>query len=78
MKVAISIPDDVFEAGEEVSRRMGVTRSRLYADAVRAYAAAHSGDEITRRLNQVYATEANQAESPLADASLEVLRRERW
>jgi metal-responsive CopG/Arc/MetJ family transcriptional regulator len=78
MKVAISIPDDVFNAGEKASRRMGVSRSRFYAEAVREYAKEHSGAEITRRLNQVYPADADEAEGELPDGSLEVLRRERW
>jgi len=78
MKVAVSIPDDVFEAGEKVSRRMGVSRSRLYAEAVREYARAHSGEEITKRLNQIYEAEADEREPEMLDASLDVLRRERW
>jgi metal-responsive CopG/Arc/MetJ family transcriptional regulator len=76
MKVAVSIPDEVFEAGERVSRRMGVSRSRFYADAVRAYARTHSGEEITRLLNQVH--EGGAAENEVLDAPLDVLRRERW
>jgi metal-responsive CopG/Arc/MetJ family transcriptional regulator len=79
MKVAVSIPDDVFEAGEKVSRRMGVSRSRLYAEAVREYAKTHSGEEITRQLNHVYGAAGNDDADPeIEDASLDVLRRERW
>lgn len=78
MKVAVSIPQDVFEVGEEVSRRMGVSRSRFYADAVREYAKTHSGDEITRELNRVYEAGSDDAEPEIEEAALDVLRRERW
>jgi metal-responsive CopG/Arc/MetJ family transcriptional regulator len=78
MKVAVSIPEDVFEAGEKVSRRMGVSRSRLYAEAVREYAKARSGEEITKRLNQVYEAELGEAEPAIVDAALDVLRHEHW
>lgn len=46
MKVAISIPDDILEAAEEAPARLWIPRSRLYAEAVRAYARAHSGEEV--------------------------------
>jgi metal-responsive CopG/Arc/MetJ family transcriptional regulator len=78
MKVAISIPDDVFEAAEEASARLRIPRSRFYADAVRAYARAHSGEEVTRQLNEVFSHEASKLESEAEDASLEVLRQEKW
>jgi metal-responsive CopG/Arc/MetJ family transcriptional regulator len=78
MKVAVSIPDEVFEAGERVSRRLGVSRSRFYAEAVHEYAKAHSGEKITRRLNQVYGAGEDEAEPEVLEASLDVLRQERW
>jgi len=78
MKVAISIPDDVFEAAEKASTRLRIPRSRFYAEAVRAYARAHSGDEVTRQLNEVYSNEESKLETEAEDASLEVLRQETW
>lgn len=78
MKVAISIPDDVFEAAEKASARMRVPRSRFYAEAVRAYAKAHSGEEIIRRLNDIYSREGSGLEAEVEGASLEILRQEKW
>ncbi len=39
VKTAISIPDDLFREVELCSRRLKVSRSRLFADAVREYLA---------------------------------------
>ena len=78
MKVAISIPDDVFEAAEEASMRLRIPRSRFYAEAVRAYTRARSGEEVTRRLNEVYSRETSEVETKEEEASLEVLRQEKW
>ena len=39
MKTAISIPDELFREVELFSRRLKVSRSRLFADAVREYLA---------------------------------------
>jgi hypothetical protein len=55
MKTAVSIPDDVFEAAEDLARRMNTSRSQLYASALRALLA--SDTDITVRLNRVYDTE---------------------
>lgn len=37
MKTVISIPDDLFEAAEQVRRQSGESRSALYAAAIRSY-----------------------------------------
>ncbi len=57
MKVALSIPDDLFESAETLVKRLGVSRSRLYATALAEFVAKHRGRKITERLDAVYATE---------------------
>jgi metal-responsive CopG/Arc/MetJ family transcriptional regulator len=78
MKVAVSVPDTVFAAAERVSRRMRVSRSRLYAQAVEAYVKRHGDEDITEQLNKVYAGNASTIDPALEAASLDVLGRERW
>ena len=57
MKTAISIPDDVFESADELAQRLGISRSELYATAVAEYLAKFRSEDITARLNEVYASE---------------------
>ncbi len=57
MKVALSIPDELFESAETLTKRLGVSRSRLYATALAEFVAKNRGRKITERLNAVYATE---------------------
>jgi metal-responsive CopG/Arc/MetJ family transcriptional regulator len=57
MKTAISIPDPLFEAGEQFAKHMGLSRSELYAVALQEYLQAHRGDRITEKLDAVYADE---------------------
>jgi metal-responsive CopG/Arc/MetJ family transcriptional regulator len=57
MKVALSIPDDLFESGEALSKRLGLSRSRLYATALADYVARHRGRKTTEQLNAVYEDE---------------------
>ncbi len=78
MKVAVSVPDPVFRAAERVSRRMRISRSRLYATAVEAFVRQHSDEDVTEQLNQVYDASPSRPDPALEAASLEVLRRERW
>jgi metal-responsive CopG/Arc/MetJ family transcriptional regulator len=55
MKVALSIPDELFESAEAVCKRLGISRSRLYATALAEYVAKHRGRRTTERLDAVYA-----------------------
>ncbi len=54
MKTAISIRDEVFQAGERTAKRLGISRSELYTKAVGEFVARHSDDRVTERLNAVY------------------------
>ena len=53
MKAAVSIPDDVFEQGERLARRLHTSRSQLYARALADFVVQHEGDKITSAMNQV-------------------------
>ena len=68
MKTAISIPDDVFEAAEQLARRLGKSRSELYTAAIRTYLKHHRGAGVTERLNAIYGPE------PELDLVLRVLQ----
>lgn len=57
MKTAISIPDEVFEDADELADQLGISRSELYSTAVAEYLAKHRAEEVTDRLNEVYARE---------------------
>jgi metal-responsive CopG/Arc/MetJ family transcriptional regulator len=57
MKVALSIPNELFDSAEILSRKLGVSRSRLYATALAEFVAKHRGRKTTERLNAVYAAQ---------------------
>ena len=59
MKAAVSIPDPVFKAADELARRMGVSRSRLYSVALQRFVQDHDDKAITAKLNAVYSTESS-------------------
>ncbi len=52
MKTAISLPDELFEAMEQLVRRSGGSRSELYASALREYVQRHSPDAVTEAMNE--------------------------
>ena len=57
MKTAISMPDELFIAADKAAKRLWLSRSQLYAQAVAAYLEEFSGEAITEQLNEVYAEE---------------------
>lgn len=54
MKTAVSIPDDLFRLAEAEIRRRRLSRSALYAEALRDHLSRGEGDRITAKLDQVY------------------------
>ena len=68
MKVAVSIPDELFEEGETLGKRLGLSRSRLYGTALADYLAKHSGRKTTARLNAVYAEQPSRLDAPVRRA----------
>jgi metal-responsive CopG/Arc/MetJ family transcriptional regulator len=78
MKIAVSIPDDIFEDAEYLARRQGKTRSRLYADAIAEYVGAYRTESVTDQLNAVYRTEDSSLDSALQAAQYQTLDGEDW
>ncbi len=78
MKTAISLPDSLFRSGDALAKRLGVSRSELYARALAEYLAKHRADQITKRLNAVYADQVSQLDPAFAAAQSRTLPREKW
>jgi len=78
MKVALSIPDELFESAETLGKRLGVSRSRLYATALADYVAKHRGRKTTERLNAVYAAEATRVDPVVRRAQRRSLDSDVW
>ncbi len=55
MKIAVSVPDELFERADELADRLGVSRSQVYARALEEYLAAHDdeNDPVTAKLNEL-------------------------
>jgi metal-responsive CopG/Arc/MetJ family transcriptional regulator len=55
MKAAIYLDNRLVSEADSAAREMGLSRSRLIATALEAYLRKRRQDEITARLNEVYA-----------------------
>jgi metal-responsive CopG/Arc/MetJ family transcriptional regulator len=78
MKTAISLPDALFRAGDALAKRMKLSRSELYARALAEFLAKHRSDQLTQRLNAVYAAEDSALDSGLARLQAKSLPRDEW
>jgi hypothetical protein len=78
MKIAISVPDEIFEAGEHLAKQLGLSRSQLYADALSAYLSERGAAAVTAKLNAVYAEESSKLDPAFTTAQLNRIADEAW
>ena len=78
MKTAISLPDAVFEAADQVAQHLGISRSELYARAVAAFVAEHNDEDLTAQLNQVYAAEDSTVDTVVMQLQILSLPQKEW
>lgn len=78
MKTAISVPDPVFASADALAKRLGISRSQLYATALAEYVAKFQTSKVTERLDAVYARETSRLDPELARAQRRALKRAEW
>lgn len=78
MKTAISMPDDLFRAVEQLARRSKKPRSVIVAKAVEEYLKRHREQDITEQLNRVYAKVDSSLDPVLAKLQSASLPEEEW
>jgi predicted transcriptional regulator len=78
MKVAVSVPNDVFERADRLARAAGRSRSDVYSSALREYVARHAPDEITTALDRVIADIDDPVDPFVGVASRRVLEATEW
>lgn len=71
MKTAVSLPDALFEEAEHFRETAGLSRSELYAGALREFLVGRSDSSIREGLDAVY---AETAEGPAIDPVLWALQ----
>lgn len=78
MKVAISLPDPVFADAEKLAKRLRISRSQLYVQALQEFLEARADNRVTERLDAVYAAGTPPIDTGLAAAQRTVLDDEAW
>jgi predicted transcriptional regulator len=78
MKIAVSIPDDVYLRAEQLADRMNRSRSRLYSDSLAEYLARHGTDTVTAAMNEALASVNEGRDAFLNAASRATLAKSEW
>ena len=78
MKTAISSPDELFDSAETLGKRLGVSRSRLYATALEDFVAKHQARKVTERLNSVYASHDSRVDRATRRLQARSLTQNEW
>ena len=79
MKVAVSIPDNVFAEAESLAQRLNTSRSDLYSRALTEFVGHHAPERVTEQMDRVV-SEIDEGESDALriEAARRVFRRTEW
>lgn len=78
MKTTISRPDDLFASADALARRLGMSRSDLFAAALAEFVAKHKASNISERLDAVYAAEESRLDAATSRSQRKTVRRAEW
>jgi metal-responsive CopG/Arc/MetJ family transcriptional regulator len=78
VKTAISLPDPIFQEAEALAQKLGMSRSELYTQALKAYLRRYNQERILSKLNEVYSEDSSELDPVLAKMQSMSLPHEDW
>ncbi|MGH9107272.1 MAG: ribbon-helix-helix domain-containing protein [Acidimicrobiales bacterium] len=66
MKVAVSVPEELYGEADRLASERGMSRSELYARALRRFLDEEGSDAITRRIDETCDQGAGEDLAPVA------------
>jgi len=78
MKIAISIPDEIFAEAESLARQLKTSRSQIYSRALSDFLGRHAPDRVTERMNEALDRIREQSDPFTKHAARRVLKRVDW
>ena len=78
MKIAVSIPDPIFEAADQLAKERSIPRSQVFAEALSTYLELSNSESVTTLLNEVYGRESSKADDALTKAQFGAINHEAW
>jgi len=74
----MSLRDDLFAAVDALARKLGLSRSRLVAEALAEYLAKHRTSRVTGQLDAVYSAQPAELDEALRRAQRRTVKRSDW
>ena len=78
VKTAVSLSDELFERAESTARKLGVSRSKLYATAIADFLERSQSSDVTAQLNRVYSRKRVRLDPVLHRAQVASWESEEW
>ncbi len=78
MKTDVIIPNPIYETAEQLAQQLGMSLSDFFLTALTAYMKTYERNDVTDRLNQVYATESSLLEPDIIALQSSSLEEESW
>ena len=78
MRAAISLPESLLHAADDLAKRAGMSRSELFREAMTDYLEAHKHDHVREALDAVYSEQPSQLDEELMRMQVMSLPKEEW
>ena len=78
MKTAVSIPDKIFRSADSLAKRLGMSRSQLYATALADFLSRRQNQQVKERLDAIYGEEESTLDPGITDLQKKSLPPEEW
>lgn len=60
VKTTIGIPDNIYNLAEDITQKLGISRSQFYAKALEAHVKKYLDQEMARMLDEAFSEELTQ------------------
>ena len=78
MKVAVSIPDEIFVEAEALAKRLKTSRSEIFSRALGEFIGHHAPDRVTALMNDVVREVGDEPDAFGVAAARRVLKKSEW
>ena len=78
MKTSVSLPDDLFRQAEATAKKLRVSRSQLYAQAIAEFLERCSSEHVMENLNKLYSNTRAEVHTALTRAQMKSLPKDSW
>jgi hypothetical protein len=78
MKTEMSIPNPIYKRSQRLAQQLEMPLSVFFIAALKNYVELYPSDDVTRQLNEVYATEVSTLESEIIQLQTASIGHEQW